>query len=82
MPMTTEEIDLKPQEVRSFAGVRGRVRAAVEAQPRSVTLLEALAQARRFETPVATSKSTEGKSSKPDGCGSGSSAVPIPNGAI
>jgi hypothetical protein len=37
-----------PQVVKDFAGVRGRVIAAVKAAPRSVTFLDAVTQIREF----------------------------------
>jgi hypothetical protein len=40
--------DLMPQIEKDFAGVRGRVRSAVEASPRSVTFAAAVKQARLF----------------------------------
>ena len=40
---------LPTEVVKDFAGVRGRVRNAVEASPQSVTLSNALAQVRRFQ---------------------------------
>jgi hypothetical protein len=56
MPKTKQEIFLDLRTIRSFAGVRGRVKAAVAAQPRSVSLSEALAQARKFEQQGGTKK--------------------------
>lgn len=51
-----EQIFLDPRVVRSFAGVRGRVKAAVEAQTRSVSLAEALAQTQKSKVVIATIK--------------------------
>jgi hypothetical protein len=56
MPKTKQEIFLDLRTLRSFAGVRGRVKAAVAAQPRSVSLSEALAQSRKFRTVIGTAK--------------------------
>jgi len=42
--------------IRAFAGVRGRVKAAVAAQPRSVSLSDALAQTRKFQMSGGTKK--------------------------
>ena len=44
MTKTKAELFPAPRTIRSFAGVRGRVKAAVAAQPRSVSLSDALAQ--------------------------------------
>jgi len=56
MPKTKQEIFLDQRTIRSFAGVRGRVVAAVAKQPRSVSLSEALAQSRQFRTRIETGK--------------------------
>jgi hypothetical protein len=48
-----------PGTVRSFAGVRGRVKAAVAAQPSSVTLAQALAQMQKAQTLRATKRSID-----------------------
>ena len=58
MEKTKQEIFVDPRIRRSFAGVRGRVKAAVAAQPRSVSWSDALDQVRKFQTSVATNKST------------------------
>ena len=47
---------LDPKTIRSFAGVRGRVKAAVAAQPRSVSLAQALAQVQRVKTETVTAR--------------------------
>ena len=51
-----QEIFLDQQTIRSFAGVRGRVKAAVAKQPRSVSLSEALAQSQKFRPVIVTAK--------------------------
>jgi len=56
MLLTQKTITLKPGTIRAFAGVRGRVKAAVAAQPRSVSLSDALAQARKFQMSGGTKK--------------------------
>jgi hypothetical protein len=56
MPKTKQEIFLDLRTIRSFAGVRGRVKAAVAAQPRSVSLSQALAQTRNFKKANVTAK--------------------------
>jgi len=43
------QMQVPPQMVRNFAGVRGRVQAAVSASPPSVTLADARNQVQRFE---------------------------------
>ena len=48
------ELFLKLRTIRSFAGVRGRVKAAVAAQPPSVSLSDALAQVRKFRKVTGT----------------------------
>ena len=59
MPKTKQEIFLDLGTIRSFAGVRGRVKAAVAAQPRSVTLAQALAQTQKAQIWRVTKKSTD-----------------------
>lgn len=49
MVRTKKEMVLSPETLRSFAAVRNRVKAAVAAQPRSVSLSDALAQVRKFQ---------------------------------
>lgn len=49
MVKTKKEIVLSPGTLRSFAGVRGRVKAAVAAQPHSISLSNAMAQVRKFQ---------------------------------
>ena len=56
MSLTQKSITLKPGTIRAFAGVRGRVKAAVAAQPRSVSLSDALSQTRRFQKSDGTKK--------------------------
>jgi len=56
MPKTKQEIVLDPRISKSFAGVRGRVKAAVAAQPRSVSLSDALAQIRKSPRLTGTGK--------------------------
>ncbi len=56
MPKTKQEIFLDLRTIRSFAGVRDRVKAAVAAQPRSVSLSQALAQTSQFKKVTATVK--------------------------
>jgi hypothetical protein len=56
MLKTKEQTVLNRGTLKSFAGVRGRVQAAVAAQPRSVSLSEALAQARKFDQQGGTKK--------------------------
>lgn len=56
MTKTREEIILPPRIVKAFAGVRGRVKAAVAVQPPSVSLAEALAQVRMFQQASGTKK--------------------------
>ena len=56
MLKTKEEIILAPRVRRSFAGVRGRVKAAVAAQPPSVSLSDAVAQTRKFRDLNGTKK--------------------------
>jgi hypothetical protein len=58
MPKTKQKIFLDPRIRQSFAGVRGRVKAAVAAQPHSVSFSEALIQTRKFQISIVTSKST------------------------
>jgi hypothetical protein len=48
------ELFLKLRTIRSFADVRGRVKAAVAAQPPSVSLSDALAQVRKFRKVTGT----------------------------
>jgi hypothetical protein len=57
MPKTKQKIFLDPRIRQSFAGVRGRVKAAVAAQPHSVSFSEALIQTRKFQISIVTSKS-------------------------
>lgn len=54
MLMKKEDIILDPRIKRSFAGVCGRVKAAVAAQPRSVSYADAMAQVRRFQKQAGT----------------------------
>ena len=54
MPKTKKEMLLNLRTIRSFAGVRGRVKAAVAAQPPSVSLSDALAQVRKPRKVTAT----------------------------
>ncbi len=56
MPLTQKTITLEPGTIRAFAGVRGRVKAAVAAQPRSVSLSDALTQTRKFQKSAGTKK--------------------------
>ena len=49
-------VTLNPRIRKSFAGVRGRVKAAVAAQPRSVTWSEALEQIQKFQKAHGTSR--------------------------
>jgi hypothetical protein len=44
-----EKLKLSSRVVRELDGVRGRVKAAVAAQARSVSLSDALAQIRKFQ---------------------------------
>jgi hypothetical protein len=67
MLKSKEQIFLDPKVVRSFAGVRGRVKAAVATQARSVTLAEALAQTRRSKGVTGTTKSNCERSGRPGG---------------
>jgi len=53
---TKEETILPPRIVKAFAGVRGRVQAAVAAQPSSVSFAEALAQIQKFQQMTGTKK--------------------------
>ena len=56
MLKTKEQIVLDRRTVQSFAGVRGRVKAAVAAQTRSVSLAEALAQTQQSKAVTAIIK--------------------------
>lgn len=47
---------ISPAMKRAFAGVRGRVKAAVAAQPPSVSFSEALAQVQKFQVSGGTKK--------------------------
>jgi len=50
MPKTTPaRVFVTSQVLKEFAGVRGRVRTAVAASPRSVSFSEALAQVKSFQ---------------------------------
>lgn len=60
MPKTKQEIFLELRTMRSFAGVRGRVVAAVAKQPRSVSLSQALAQTRHFRKAIVKLVEDEG----------------------
>jgi hypothetical protein len=66
-----EDIILDPRIKRSFAGVRGRVKAAVAAQPRSVSLSQALAQTRQFRKATETRKLTGENTGRQTGSGNG-----------
>lgn len=78
---TTKHVSvLSPQVIQSFAGVRGRVKAAVEKRRRSVTLTEALAQVERIQKAGATSKSIGERIGKPISSESGCEAVGTPIG--
>ena len=56
MPKINQEIFLDQRTIRSFAGVRNRVKAAVAAQPRSISLSQALAQTRKSKTAIVTAR--------------------------
>jgi hypothetical protein len=47
MTTTKHAILLKPRTLSEFAGVRGRVKAVVAAQPQSVSLSDAMKQVRK-----------------------------------
>jgi len=56
MLKTRKQAALDPRIRRAFVGVRGRVKAAVAAQPHSVSFSDALAQARKFQSLGETKK--------------------------
>lgn len=56
MQTTKHVLEIPPEIIRSFAGVRARVQSAVAAQQRPVTLAEALDQVRRFQKARETEK--------------------------
>jgi hypothetical protein len=59
MLKTKEQIFLDRRTLRAFAGVRGRVKAAVAAQPHSVSLSQALEQMQKSKVKTVMVKSRE-----------------------
>lgn len=55
---------LNPETLSAFDGVRSRVKAAVAAQPQSVSLAKALAQVQGTQAETGTKQSTASKGRK------------------
>ena len=73
-------INLTPRVLHSFVGVRGRVKAAVANQRRSVTLSEALLQVQRVQKASVTNKSTGESRGKQFSSEGGSEIARTPTG--